>query len=225
MEEYNRYKELNNIHFDEIKKYEDNPLEWNKKWQEGYFQYPYDNFQGVNAEMEVAIERQFLLIKMLSKIQFAEKKHEKLSEYMFITINPDPSLKLSVKDMNDKLSKVCKSTRIIEYLYSIEQRGDTIDTMGNGIHSHILVKHIFPKFCKLRQHFYNNFKNVIGNIKHIDIKYCKSVIDVSNRINYINGEKIDKEKMDKVNIDKKWREQWNIDDTYGNLLGPQVVDA
>lgn len=216
MEEYNRYKKLNDEHFEEIKKYEDEESEWNKKWIEGYFQYPFDSGRGVLAEMEVALERQFQLVNLHNKIVF-NKKGNIITDYMFITINPDPAVNLSVKCMYDKLCKVCKSTRIVEYLFSIEQRGETIEEMGKGIHCHILIKHVFPKFCKLQQHFYNNFKQVIGNIKHIDIRYCKNVSDVNNRINYIKGEKNDDSKMHKVEIDRMWRKQWNIQDTYGDL--------
>lgn len=220
MEEYNRLLILNNEYLKLIKEYEDNEFEWNIQWLRGNFSFPYDRGLGVTAEYEKMAMESMDIRKYLDKIKFNTKRGHDIDEYMFITINPDPKYNLSVKAINDKLCKLCKSSRILEYLYSIEQRGDTEENMGYGIHAHILVKHKFPKFCKLQGHFYNAFKTVIGNIRHIDIKNCKSVIDVSNRINYIKGEKKDDSKIEKVLIDRKWRQQWNIKDTYGTLHAP-----
>jgi hypothetical protein len=223
MEEYNKLLNKNNEYLNLIKIYEDDEVGWNIQWKAGIFQFPFDNGIGVTAEYEKMALDSMDIRKYLDKIKFSSKRGNEISEYMFITINPDPSLNLTVKSIYDKLCKLCKSTRILEYLYTIEQRGDTDDTMGNGIHSHVLIKHKFPKFCKLQQHFYNGFKTVIGNIKHIDIKHCKNVRDVSHRINYINGEKKDNEKIEKVLIDRKWRQQWGIQNVYGNLKEPQSV--
>jgi hypothetical protein len=220
MEEYNRLLEANNELLKNIKLYEDNDVEWNKKFYEGYFQFPFDKGEGVLAEYERMALDSIDIRRLYDKIKFNTKRGNEITEYMFITVNPDPKYNLSVRAMYDKLHKLCKSTRIIEYLFSIEQRGATKDEMGRGIHAHILIKHKFPKFCKLQQHFYNAFKTVIGNIKHIDIKYCKSVSDVIHRIEYIKGEKKDDLKFDKVEIDREWRRIWGIEDTYGYLEAP-----
>jgi hypothetical protein len=222
MEEYNRLLEANNELLRNIKLYEDNDKEWNEKFYEGYFHFPYDKGDGVMAEYERMALDSLDIRRYLDKIKFCTKKGGELYEYMFITVNPDPKYNLSVKAMYDKLCKLCKSTRIIEYLFSIEQRGATLEDMGHGIHAHILIKHKFPKFCKLHGHFYNAFKTVIGNVKHIDIKHCKNISDVSNRISYIKGDKLEDFKKCKVEIDKIWRKQWNIEDTYGNLETPHT---
>lgn len=225
MDEYNRLLNLNNEYLKLIKEYEDNEVEWNIQWRNGKLTFPYDRGLGVTAEYEKMAMESMDIRKYLDKVKFNSKRGQEICEYMFITINPDPSFKLSVKSIYDKLCRLCKSTRIFEYLYSIEQRGDTEETMGYGIHTHILIRHRFPKFCKLQYHFYNAFKTVVGNIKHIDIRHCKNVSDVRHRINYIKGEKKDDAKIEKVLIDRKWRQQWGIEDTYGNLVEPQVADA
>lgn len=223
MDEYNKLLEANNELLRNIKLYEDNDVEWNKKFYEGYFQFPFDKGEGVIAEYERLALDSIDIRRYLDKVKFSSKKGNDICEYMFITINPDPKYNLSVRAMYDKLCKLCKSTRIIEYLFSIEQRGDTDDKMGHGIHAHILIKHKFPKFCKLQQHFYNAYKTVIGNIKCIDIRHCKNVSDVRHRISYIRGEKKDDSKIEKVLIDRQWRAQWGIEDVYGNLEEPQSV--
>lgn len=220
IEELNYEKGLNQNHFDDIKYNEDEPEEWNFMWQKGYFTYPYDEFRGVNAEMELAIERQFQLIKQQTRIMFGEKKSE-ITEYMFITINPDPSLNISVKALYDKLCKTCKSIRILDYIFTLEQRGENESECGIKPHMHLLIKHKFPKMCKLKDHLRNNFKQIVGNDKHIDIRCCKNIQDVINRYNYIKGNKIDESKMKKVHIDRIWRQRWNIQDTYGNMEEPQ----
>lgn len=222
LEELKYEKMLNNSHFDDIKYNEDEPSEWNEMWKWGYFTYPYDEFRGVNAEMELAIDRQFQLIKQHTKLMFEKPKIE-LTEYMFITINPDPSLNISVKALYDKLCKSCKSTRIYEYLFVLEQRGKDTDEIGKGMHAHILIKHRFPKYCKLKEHFNNNFKSIVGNDKHIYILNCKNVSDVSKRIEYMTGKKNDEEKKIKQDIDKLWRQRWGIKDYYGNMEEPQSV--
>jgi hypothetical protein len=220
MDEYNRLVNENNELLKNIKLYEDNDKLWNEKFYEGYFQFPFDKGEGVIAEYERMALDSIDIRRLYDKINFNKKIGNEITEYMFITINPDPKYNLSVKMMHDKLCKLCKSIRIIEYLFSIEQRGSTKDEMGRGIHAHILIKHKFPKFCKLQQHFYNAFKTVIGNIKHIDIKTCKRVSDVIHRIEYIKGEKKDDLKFDKVEIDREWRRIWGIEDTYGYLEAP-----
>lgn len=217
MEDWNVRWLQNQADIIDIKNMENKPEEWNECYKRNILvdrEYSYSNWLNMFIDLTY---KQMELLEEKKQMAFSKKRGNEINEYMFITCNPDPKYNLSVRAMYDKLCKLCKSTRIIEYLFSIEQRGATLEEMGHGIHAHILIKHKFPNFCKLQGHFYNAFKTVIENIKHIDIKHCKNVIDVRHRISYIKGDKLKLEKQEKVEIDKIWRKQWNIEDYYGNI--------
>jgi len=105
----------------------------------------------------------------------------------------------------------------LDYLLVFEQRANVVSNAGDGLHIHFIIKNKYPKYCKLKKHLMGTFENMVGNERHINIKNCKHSTDVSNRIEYMTGKKEGEEKQKKQEIDKIFRERWNIEDYYGNI--------
>lgn len=138
-----------------------------------------------------------------------------IPDYYFITVNPKPDTNLDV--FLKLLANFVKRKPVLDYVYVIEQRGETIEEVGKGFHSHILVSWD-PKMSKrVRQFCGETFKRVIGcnsnkiiNINKIPKEYYKDKID------YMTGLKWDPEKDQKIKIDLIFRQKNNILSLYKN---------
>lgn len=89
----------------------------------------------------------------------------------------------------------------------LEQRGETLKTMGTGMHAHILFDKtvgLSPK--QLRTCIESTFKGYFGNYKHVTIQvFPKSMRQ--DKVDYCNGKKWDSDKDAKLFFDKKFREK------------------
>jgi hypothetical protein len=164
--------------------------------QEYLFMNDYDWAAGSNYDVEYRIYRESL-------------KPTIEPHYFFITVNPKPDVKLDL--FMKLLVNFCKRKPITDYIYTIEQRGETIEEVGKGFHAHILVSWDPAMSKRVRQFCGETFKRVIGsnnnhiiNINKIPKEYFKDKID------YMTGLKWDPEKDQKLKIDKIFREQNNI---------------
>lgn len=139
------------------------------------------------------------------------------SDFIFITINPKPSILL-----NDFL-KVCNKSInkpwIKDYLYVIEQRGEDRDNLGKGFHLHLLINKGDYRFSHARREFVSTFNKYTdtSNISTFNFAMCKDS-DLGNRQNYMIGRKKDESKWLKQDMDKIWRKIYNIPDYYGKLF-------
>jgi hypothetical protein len=214
MEDWNNRWLQNQADIIDIKNMENEPQEWNECYKRDILvktEYSYANWLNMFEELtykqcDLLAEKQALIFNKPKNI---------LTEFMFITINPKPEI--SVKTMYDKIMKLFKSVNIIDYLMVIEQRGDNVSNAGHLPHYHFLIKHKYPKYCKLRKHLDGLFGETIGHEKHINIKNCQHSTDVSNRVEYMTGKKEGEEKQKKQEIDRIFRERWGIEDYYGNI--------
>lgn len=134
-------------------------------------------------------------------------------DYYFITVNPKPDVKLDI--FLKLLANFVKRKPITDYVYTIEQRGETIEDCGKGFHAHILVSWDQSMTKRVRQFAGETFKRVIGsnsnkiiNINKIPKEFWKDKID------YMLGIKWDAEKADKLKIDKIFREKNKISILY-----------
>lgn len=153
-----------------------------------------------SLEVEALIER--------TEKDILNKKFMKV-DYYFITVNPKPDIKLDVflKHINNFI----KRKPVINYYYTIEQRGESEAECGKGFHSHILVYWDQKMSKKVRQYAGESFKRVIGannnhiiNINKIPKEYLQDKLD------YMNGLKWDPEKDLKLKIDILFREKNNL---------------
>jgi len=199
-----------NIYFEDIKQLYYDPKEWNECYENGYVIYPHssDNYQKLMLEL---IDKQREYINETSGII-----QRKLTEYMFITVSPKKDV--SIKTLYDKTIKMVNNKTILSYLFVFEQREMNDVNNAYGIHMHILIKHKFPKYSRFLKQIKSTYQDTVGDVNNprfVDIKCCKEMRDVYNRVEYMIGEKHGEEKQKKQSIDKLWREKWGIDEYYG----------
>jgi len=130
-------------------------------------------------------------------------------DYYFITVNPKPDIDINI--FLKLLSNFVKRKPVSDFIYCIEQRGETEVDCGKGFHAHILLKWDAKMSKKVRQYAGETFKRVIGvnnnNIININ-KIPKEFWD--DKIEYMNGSKWDSEKESKIKIDIIFRKKNNI---------------
>jgi len=214
MEDWNnRYNQLNKYFLD-LKELFLYPEEWNEAYYNNYVKLPwtaenYNLIQQENVEklLELSNEKDSILFRKMDRT---------LTEYMFITINPDPKYKISVKTMYDKHMKIFKSKCVSNYLMVLEQRGKNVSDVGTGLHSHFLIHHKYRKYSELAKHLHRIFGDIIGNDKCIWIRCCKTINDVTNRKKYMLGTKEGEDKQIKQKWDIVFRQDKGISDYYGD---------
>lgn len=149
------------------------------------------------------------------KEHFKSLKRPIKIDYFFITVNPKPGTDLQI--FLKLLANFCKRKPVIDYVYNIEQRGETEADCGTGIHSHMLLYWNADMSGKIRQYLGETFKRVIGfnnnNIININKIPSEYVLD---KMDYLEGNKWDTEKDAKIKIDKLFREKNNILFLYKN---------
>lgn len=214
MEEWNSRWKFLNMYIKDLQELYLYPEEWNEAYMNNYVKMPHGGENYCLIAEELAIKQEQLLNER-DDILF-KKQDRTLTEYMFITINPDPKYKISVKTMYDKCMKIFKSKNVSNYLMVLEQRGKNVGEVGNGLHTHFILQHKYRKYCELRKHLQRIFGDVIGNDKHIWISCCKTINDVDKRKKYMLGDKEGHDKQIKQQWDKVFRLEKGIDDYYGD---------
>lgn len=130
-------------------------------------------------------------------------------DYFFITVNPKPDTDLNI--FMKLLANFCRRKPVIDFVYNIEQRGETEEDCGKGIHSHMLITWNANMSGKVRQYLGETFKRVIGsntnNIININKIPKEFVLD---KMDYLEGNKWDSEKDSKVAMDLIFREKNKI---------------
>lgn len=219
MEEWNdRFNELNRW-MEDLKDMYHYPDEWN----ECYYNNPRyvcnmpfskENF---NLLYENLIDRQIKLIEEKQEL-LSNKSTNILTEYMFITIRPQPKKNISVKWLYDKTMKLLKSKCVSDFLLVFEQSSKTVSNAGEGLHVHFIIKSKYRKYCELRKQLRTTYFDCSDYLDTaINIKNCKTIHDVEKRKKYMLGQKEGLEKQHKQEIDKYFRQRWNIQDFYGNI--------
>lgn len=152
-------------------------------------------------------------LKQRMKVKTAKDNN---NQYAFITVNPKPEIDL--KDFMKKLEVYVNRQICQKYIYVIEQRGETLEECGKGLHAHLLVeRNLNYKPCKFIQNTKNTFKTLVGNDKHIHIQICGE--DFKNdKIIYITGKNKDANKGVKQDHDIIYRKNNNISEFYGEIF-------
>lgn len=158
-------------------------------------------------------------LKQKLKVQTAEKHN---NNYMWITINPKPSVALG--EFRKVITRILTKTCFADVLACYEQRAVSKEDLGKGFHVHILVKrNLNYKPIKLKQNIKNSCKKIVGNI-NADYSINLQTIGTEfakDKKQYILGEKYGKDdegnlKKDKQSMDDIWRKQEGINAYYGN---------
>lgn len=130
--------------------------------------------------------------------------------HYFITISLETS---SLEDIRKAIQRTLKKCWIVNntWYYCIEQRGDSQETMGRGLHIHLLILKNKRKSQVIRE-LAGTFK-IKSNF--IDVRFGETEELYLRRIFYLKGEKKES-KLDKVKYDILFRQKNNLDPYYTN---------
>lgn len=139
-----------------------------------------------------------------------------LADCMFVTYNPRPDtpLKVALKAVKDFVDK----QKITNYIYVVEQRGTEEKNMGD-FHIHILHFHKYDRASHYKRETQSSFRKTchVDNWSCLNIKPCKTSVDITNRLEYILGKKKDCDghnKTEKQATDKIYRQKYMLKDYY-----------
>ncbi len=177
-----------------------------ERFGEEYYHKP--PFQWLPVDCAEIYQGNYLMYD-LRRIRKNRDKRKGNTAHVFITISfPD------TKGILGKHGKIGKKKWVSqnEYHYSIEQRGDTVETMGKGMHIHILIKDL----RKRRSHIIRELASTFNIKKNfIDVRQSNKAGLYEIRKNYIMGVKT-QDKMKKVAIDRIFRQKNNLRQYYTN---------
>lgn len=130
--------------------------------------------------------------------------------WCFFTINFKEDI--SHEEIMDVMKKFCETSKYLDnYLWTIEQRSMEKGSYS-GFHIHILFSKNGNPPSKIQRAFKTKFfDKYVGNPSCLDYKYVENP---EKRINYILGNKDDKEKLIKCKIDEEFRELYGYQRYY-----------
>lgn len=114
---------------------------------------------------------------------------------------------------NKILCKRCCQDK--KYYYSIEQRSEIINSYS-GYHVHLLIAQLKKPKSHIIREFYQALKSYVGTKQHINVKLYKGSQFWTEKLDYLNGVKDDKEKELKTENDKHFRKKYNLKNLYTN---------
>lgn len=129
--------------------------------------------------------------------------------YYAVTVNPDTT-KVPLSRFIAKCQDMEALRYVEDYVYTIEQRGNSEETMGQGYHTHmIIVSKMCPSdlMCNLKKRFKDCAIHIPPPQEHLEgyKKYWE----------YLKGNKSDEDKMIKVHYDHQWRASQSIPIKWG----------
>lgn len=127
-----------------------------------------------------------------------------LTDVMFLTVCPHEDVKLN-KSL-EVVKKFCEKSKIKNYLFVVEQRGTTDQTI-HGIHYHILHTHEYDRASHYKREAKSTFNKIsdVNNFHCLNFSGNKTSVDVKNRLQYILYEK-----KDKANNPKQLKQQIDV---------------
>lgn len=145
---------------------------------------------------------------LYDKIEREQKKNEKI---FWLTINPKPDVDFDT--FREVVERYINRVFVKNCMYAFEVRGQ--DQLGyHGFHVHMVFDkpHMMSK-KQLLTRTYNTFKDIVGNIMHIDVRlYSGSCRE--DKEAYLKGEKWDEEKDESVRHTRDWRKLIDLDEYY-----------
>lgn len=136
----------------------------------------------------------------------------------FVTLNWKPDVNLS--DVKIRINKVLKKKWISEYYYTFEQRGESEEECGKGIHTHMLLIDTGKTIpAQVKREIYSSVKSYVGNINHVDVRKVEKDW-IEDKLQYMSGEKWDEGKDLKCKIDVLFRQRNNLKEMYSSKRDP-----
>lgn len=151
------------------------------------------------------------VLEFITKDYVRNKKHHS-RKFSWITVNfkPDVDLHTAIEAVHAFAKR--KTIKLIHY--SFEQRGETLDAVGHGLHCHMALIPI-PTQHGVTNWVRSSFGRFVGTAKAIDIRsYDVGILD--EKLAYLRGEKWDADKLRKVEMDAVFRSKYNLEQVYTN---------
>jgi len=137
---------------------------------------------------------------------------------LWVTVNPQDFGEGTPVALAPAVEDLCRKKFVQAARWTYEQRGETEETRGTGVHVHLLLylKENRGRLDSVKRSIKSVFQHLCGNPKHIDIR---TVPDgrINDKIDYLAGKKWDEEKDGKIEQDKLWRESINLQETYNYI--------
>lgn len=147
--------------------------------------------------------------------ELREKQAARLGTlWLWLTISPKKEIKL--KEFLEKVEKFAERKMFEDYLYVIEQRGQSEEELGKGFHAHLLLKRSMKyKQNKIISNSKNTFKKMTNVDNHDIFNYhwCPEEY-LKDKKEYILGTKTGCEKDKKQFFDVLFREKNNLNIYY-----------
>lgn len=141
------------------------------------------------------------------------RKSKIFGQFYWITINPKPDIKF--EDFKSKVENFCNHKCVRKCKYTFEQRGRTIDEVGQGFHVHLIADKI-PTIrpAEIKRSLKSTFKHMVGNDeRHIRVQLFPNSF-LPDKIEYLKGNKHDPMKGDMLAMDKIFREKNALENIY-----------
>lgn len=152
-----------------------------------------------------------------------KNKAKSQNEYIFVTFNFNTECQNLISSSKFKDKLVSKES-MEEYAYCYEQRGETLDEIGKGLHMHFLIKRNKKKPSEWTRELYSTFKNYTGfsldDFKNPKYRMCCFVPKswAKEKLAYMSGEKWDEDKNKKCEMDIIFRKNNNLNLIYNKNL-------
>lgn len=149
----------------------------------------------------------------------ADASKSKIPEWVLVTVNVDENLCTDIDKFRPLVEKYVNRKFITEYIYCFEQRSQTEEERGKGMHAHIIVRQCAQDGAQFKR----DTKSSFNKVTKTGIRFDYIRTDVKQAIPYVKGEKKGKnederlEKERKVVQDRLWRPQVGLEDWYANL--------
>lgn len=128
-----------------------------------------------------------------------------------VTVNPAPSVQLHELKQSVEQYVDMKFVKEVDLVY--EQRADTEETAGKGMHVHMLVK-TNTNNADFQKRTRPKFEHLVGIPDlHVDIRPVHPA-HIADKRNYMRGNKTGEGKAEKVVIDRVWRIKNNLNNYY-----------
>lgn len=179
--------------------------------------------QHFNRQLDEEDGSNLPLIKEINDYNEKKEKETVKSDYVFITVNPRPGV--AINDFVKTVNKSVEKTFIKKSLHVIEQRGENMEELGKGFHTHILLNKGDYRMSHLRREFARTFNKFcdVDNPHCFNVAICKND-DIVKRQNYMLSLKKDPAKHLKQEMDKHFRKKFNLPDYYGDRFDDEIKD-
>lgn len=144
-----------------------------------------------------------------------ERKDGRESEWVWVTVNPNPALFIEDEaevfgDFMSQVSKAVGKKWVINARWVFEKYTKN----GERLHVHMVLKKPKNKRpSEVKRELWNTFKDWCGNEQHVKIVFIYATEVVQQKLAYLEGEK-QEGKMECVALDNKWRKEIGIQRMY-----------